>query len=260
MADGGNERDKQYAKIVIDFVNNDHNIVEAIFQLAENIESTFGFTPGFADKVKKYGPGSKVAANEDDKFEILGNDFIRILPEQMKYVLETLSSSDEDGSKQTVVDFILEFYLRFYNEGCRPIYTVNEGRILPSFPLAESNFFRAGDGESCHVRTVKLYYAVIYCLIELLKNESNRERIRKCTRCQRFFFASRLDNRIQKCKQCSSKSTLSKDQRKLYQQEYRAKKKKDREDQKREQRIRKIIDAGFTREDAIEMIEADSKM
>ena len=67
-----------------------------------------------------------------------------------------------------------------------------------------------------------------------------------------------LDSRIKKCPTCGRKSTLSKEERRLYMQNLRAKKKAERDNLKLEERIARMTKAGYSREEAIEIIKADA--
>lgn len=84
----------------------------------------------------------------------------------------------------------------------------------------------------------------------LLKNE--REKLKQCSKCDKFFIASKNDSRIKFCMDCSSKSKRSKAKNAKYQRQYRLKKKQ----AKREAQIILFMDnLDCTREKAIELIE-----
>jgi hypothetical protein len=100
-----------------------------------------------------------------------------------------------------------------------------------------------------------------YCLLQfLIADKCNRKRIRKCEGCKKFFIASKLDSRIKKCSGCSRKSTLSKEEQRLYHQKRRAKIREEKKRQETEERIKRIMKAGYTREEAVEIIKADSEV
>ena len=117
------------------------------------------------------------------------------------------------------------------------------------------------NGESEGGQWIEPYrIATIFCLIELLKLERSKEYIRKCKVCGNYFPASKIDARFQKCKICSPKSSMTKEHRRSYQRNYNRRKKQERERQKREARIKYLMGHGYTKNDALEIIKADSKL
>ena len=98
-----------------------------------------------------------------------------------------------------------------------------------------------------------------YSLTNFLLNDK-LAKLKKCHGCDKFFKASKNDKRIKFCPDCTSKSRKSKDERAEYQKQYRLKKKQDSTAQEREAKIMNYIDKlGCTREEALDIIEADSK-
>ncbi len=92
----------------------------------------------------------------------------------------------------------------------------------------------------------------------LLNNE--REKLKICLKCKNFFIASKNDLRIKYCPECSPKSKKTLKERAEYQREYRKKKKQKTLAEEKEKEIKRLMKgpAGCTREEAIEIIEADS--
>ena len=133
------------------------------------------------------------------------------------------------------------------------------GSIYEKSIFSEMNFF-AVRGYTYHVP--KIYKdALAYVLIHFLKSSDNRALIRKCEKCQKFFIASKLDKRIKKCKDCSRKSTKSKEWNKEYMKEYREKKKRENAKHQIERKIENYMrNLSITREEALEIIKADSML
>jgi len=98
------------------------------------------------------------------------------------------------------------------------------------------------------------------CLAEFLLLE-DRRKLKRCLKCKKFFVSEKVDERIKHCPTCSQKSGMTKEQRNEYQRNYNAKKKKERDDQKNEARIKNLMkNLTITREEAMEIIKADSKV
>ena len=103
--------------------------------------------------------------------------------------------------------------------------------------------------------------AISYLLVEFLMPERNRNLFYKCSVCNKYFIAGKSDRRIKFCSICSPKSKMGKKRRKEYQRKYRQKKKQEKLAIEREDRIEHLMKkTGYSREEAVEFIEADSKM
>lgn len=93
----------------------------------------------------------------------------------------------------------------------------------------------------------------------LLKNE--RSKLKNCQWCNNFFIASKNNDRQKYCSECSPKNKISKGKRKKYQREYRLKKKQKKIAKDHEARVKKFMKrTGYSRQEAIENIDADSKV
>jgi hypothetical protein len=101
--------------------------------------------------------------------------------------------------------------------------------------------------------------AVAYCLIEFVLNY-DRRKLKKCSYCNEFYIQAKLYPKQKYCSNCSSKSKMSKEKRREYQRNYRQKKREQERALQREARIKKFVNAGWTRKEAEEIIEADSMM
>lgn len=99
-----------------------------------------------------------------------------------------------------------------------------------------------------------------YSLTNLLLN-NERTKLKQCRKCDKFFIASKNDDRIKYCPECSQKSKMSKAEKAEYMRQYRQRKRQERIAQRREARIENLIQrAGYSREEAEKVIEADAMM
>jgi hypothetical protein len=91
-----------------------------------------------------------------------------------------------------------------------------------------------------------------YSLIAfLLKDENNREKIRKCPECNTFFIAPKIDPRIKKCHECSRKSRKSKEYNREYAKRYRQVLKAKQNAVEKKAAIKRYMEkAGMTRDEA----------
>jgi hypothetical protein len=98
-----------------------------------------------------------------------------------------------------------------------------------------------------------------YSLIHfLIKND--RRKIKKCEQCNTIFISQRINNRIKFCPKCSGKNKMTKDKRREYQREYRKKIREKKEKVQREDTIKHYMKHGFSKEEAVKIIEADSML
>jgi len=109
------------------------------------------------------------------------------------------------------------------------------------------------------------FFGLIYPIFEFNLAEfllyDDRRKLKKCQECESFFISTKIDDRIKFCSSCSSKSKMSPGQRREYQKKYRAKKKAERDSQKLEVKIKNLMTKlDVTREEALEIINADSKL
>jgi len=100
---------------------------------------------------------------------------------------------------------------------------------------------------------------ISFSLTEFLLN-NDRRYLNCCVRCSNYFIALKKGKGIYFCPECRKKSKWTKEQRRQYQKDYREKRKAEEIKKIREEDIEKRIKLGWTREEAIEMIEADASM
>lgn len=95
----------------------------------------------------------------------------------------------------------------------------------------------------------------------LSDSRTDIRKLKKCHNCGKFFETNKIDERIKYCEVCSPKSKWSKEKSAKYMREtYRPRKKQEKLAKEREARINRIMQAGWSREEAEEIIEADSKV
>ena len=100
-----------------------------------------------------------------------------------------------------------------------------------------------------------LYYSL---LLFLSADEKNRQRIKLCPDCGKFFVSSKFDSRIKKCSKCSPKSRKSKEYNREYAKRYRqVLKAKQIAAEKRAAIKRYMEKAGRTKEEAEEIWNID---
>jgi len=102
--------------------------------------------------------------------------------------------------------------------------------------------------------------SIPFFLVEFFKQPKNKKLIHICDECGKYFISKRDDSRIRFCPSCSPKSKKSKELHNEYMKKYRQKKKQEKLSIQREARIKNLVNTGWTRKEAEEMIEADSMM
>lgn len=79
--------------------------------------------------------------------------------------------------------------------------------------------------------------------------------------CKKYFISQKDDSRIKFCQSCSPKSKMSREKKNELQRKWRQKKKEEKLAIQREARIENLMKrSGYSREEVIEIIEADSMM
>lgn len=138
-----------------------------------------------------------------------------------------------------------------FKEELRRIMSFDIGRLRGSI----DNDFPRSIFDTIFYRTI-----VGYSLAEFLLKD-DRRKLKRCKRCDKFFVSQKVDDRIKYCQKCSHKSSLTNEQRREYMRKYRRNKKKEKHVERLEARIENLMDnLGCTREEAVEIIEADSNV
>lgn len=159
---------------------------------------------------------------------------------------------------------IVDFNISEDNSLAKPLkeyVSLNTLRHFGSIILEPSNPSPMKDfSQSQYAFSSFLMSFIGYSLTEFLL-KSGRSKLKKCQKCNCFFTASKNDFRIKYCKSCSSKNKYDAQKWNEYQRKYRLKKRKEKEKMEREVRIKNIMKrAGYSRKEAIEIIDADSKI
>jgi len=144
-------------------------------------------------------------------------------------------------------------YLIFWGE--TPFFSVEEEFFIIKkiFHVDGDAFNGMGDNPA--------YHAISYLLIKFLMLPDSAKLIRQCVNCGEFFISTKDDIRIKYCPKCSPKSKMSKEKRRGYQKKYRQRKKQEKLAIEREARIENLMEkTGYSREEIIEIIEADLNM
>jgi hypothetical protein len=147
-----------------------------------------------------------------------------------------------------------------YDSFTENVMVVNDFELHRTTYMSDYNLF--GENSVYPRNRFNEYIAglVGYSLINFML-ENERGKLKQCSKCDKFFIASKNDSRIKFCMDCSPKDKKSKEERAEYQRQYRFKKKQEKMTEDREARIKKIMKrTGFSRGEVIEMIEADSMM
>jgi hypothetical protein len=175
------------------------------------------------------------------------------IPEVRNFLVKILNQIIADGKLKDSDE--IQYFIDV-NRAMIVTFEVVDGKLerIVSYPKAE-------DTELKELATPIWLKELADDLLGYLTNPDNDLRkIKKCKWCKCYFIASRIDKRILYCAECSSKSRMSKETRRRYQRDYRRKKRIEKMTKERESRIDTIMKSGFSREDAIEIIEADSKL
>lgn len=91
----------------------------------------------------------------------------------------------------------------------------------------------------------------------LSQAERNWKRIKKCAVCGVYFVSEKADKRLIKCSLCRNKKAMSREEYNSYHREYRERKRKRKENIIRGKELRRLMNAGYSQEDALEMYKAD---
>ena len=139
---------------------------------------------------------------------------------------------------------------------------------------SEYSIEKSKDGQNEIVKEKNIYYplyqnlsfglflgsAVSYSLTEFLI-KSDRRKLNRCERCNEVFISNKNDKRIKYCPVCSPKNKWTKEQNAEYHRNWRKVQKEKERKIKFEARIDNLMKrTGYSREEAIEIIEADSMM
>jgi len=277
-----------YGEVVTDFVNQEidfsnwESINAALLRHVENIRALLGFSEDFYSREKEWLLGREKRLHADaEAFKKKSDKWATEEGRKPNFIgIERFKEQERESRRCSLYDIhnniradiemiadgkkLLDVFTRQRaNTGCgarivlpyaMPYVTLDIGEddsIREEMPFSEKDHF-----------TDTVEFTLQYCLIKFLK-ENNRNQIRKCDneKCRKFFIASKLDSRIKKCPECSRKSTLSREERRLYQQKWRAKKKEEKKNREQEARIKRYMKAGgLTRSEAIDIIKADLSM
>jgi hypothetical protein len=290
------EKERLYGQTLADFVNA-KNLNEAYFGLIENIQKVFGFSPSFKKKIKAplydlesipedIGPAMKEVHDLRNRIlrplknhssisqieecitalEHSRRAFYRANPQRLeddrmrlKTILTEMAITPKEGLSPDWLDSV-SWLLIYYNASTRPFLTLDMKngfvKITPKDPFEEDDFIKTDREEILH----KVLDSLHYIAIEFLRSPTNWKLIRKCA-CGRYFPASKDDPRIKKCSSCSPKSSMTKERRRAYQREYNRRRKEEKGKREFEAKIQNFMEnLDCTREEAIEIIEADAKL
>lgn len=242
------------------FIENEMVIDAEFFQIA--YQAVFGYADGYCEG--KHGCCYNYRPFILGVEQFTGPDRIKCYEcDQLffRYMLEGIVKGKEYSEISELVMFLGNAHISF------------TPRVFPNTTASKSPFKENLEKKIRYIPTFfdaeeyKLAFRAIfikdivgYSLCEFLLN-NDRRKLKKCDKCENFFVASRVDDRIKYCGSCSPKSKMSKEERKAYQRKYRQKKKQEKLTRERETRIENLMKrAGCSREEAIEYIEADSMM
>jgi len=149
--------------------------------------------------------------------------------------------------------------LKYFTHGAlpyKPEYVVENGKLILTSKLDPGEILLDSVSEPNWFRRMK------YELLNYLANPNeDKMKLKKCQGCNGFFVSTKVDARIKYCAKCSPKSKKTREERRRYQREYRKKTRQEKAAIEHEARIENLIKrAGLSRKEAIEIIEADSKM
>jgi len=197
--------------------------------------------------LNEYAPFEDIIARYDSNFSaqlVYDNNY------KLKY--EHLSMSENDFLQSPPDHLKKHSYEKFKNI----LEKQWEQKIYSSEENVESihNRFKGNCLDSYKV-------ASYYFFVEFLKKDGNARLFHLCEKCGKYFVAKKVDKRIKYCPLCSPKSKMGKEERKEYQKKYREKKRKEKITHERESKISNYMEKlSCTREDAEEIIEADSNL
>jgi len=206
-----------------------------------------------------------------------------ILSDYYRQLLEGLSEIAE--RKQKITNLLEEIVCRinindskYFNEileeynhsvfyHYRPLAELNEdGKITERTLFLKEDFYlfikKYKDGRYA-LEGWPMFYknTLIDITIKYLSFERNRQLVNKCINCGQFYISHKADKRNKYCSKCSRLSHMTKEQRAQYMREvYRPKKKREREAQKKQAYIQRLLKAGFSEKEAEELWMGDNRM
>ncbi len=102
--------------------------------------------------------------------------------------------------------------------------------------------------------------AISYLFIEFVKDEKNKKLLHSCSECKLIFVSKKADERIKFCPNCSNKNRMSREERRLYMQQYRRREKQEETLIFQQRQISKFIEnLGCSEEEAQELFYSDFK-
>jgi len=272
-----NEKEKRTAcaRLIEDFAKAE-DINETMNGLIKNVQKLFNFSPHFVDTqaarltipenteiekyVKRSAGGSFTQYSLDERFQIFQNSDLLKNPRLSPYVSLELIRNDlnhifSDIMKKQMLSENESFSIfvdEYYNYLAPVIVLDDDTFVIPDEPTFSEAFF---DG-----RVRPYEYVITYALISFLADPDNRELIYQCESCRSFYISKKNDERNIRCSKCPSKSNMSKEDRRIYQREYRARKAKEKEDIRRKTEVASFLEKlDISEEEAVKLREDDNK-
>jgi len=184
---------------------------------------------------------------------------IDMIRKELKHIFNAIIDQKFD-------DFSLSIFYRYnliYNEkklSQSYLDPSDDGRLSVTLdPAFDINFFMHR-ADYTPAYCLQEYYdePVSYCLIEFFRDAENREYLKVCNLCGNFYIASKLNEKQKYCPQCSRKSKMTPEERRIYMKEkYRPAAKKRKEVHKRNEEIGRLMSRGFSEKKAREFVLKD---
>ena len=218
---------------------------------------------------------------------IEGHDKIMFLQKTLQIILKKIMKR-KSLNKSIYINDILEIYNDRYKK-----YLVidsddtfsyqtrfpEEEKYIRSFDIIEENEERLASGEfegdkswerywksnpndQIKARHLNMYhYDFIFIFIEFMRLSNQKNLANICNMCSKFFISQKDDSRIKFCPSCSPKSKMSREKKNELQRKWREKQKQKKLAIQREARIENLMKrTGYSKEEVIEIIEADESM
>ncbi len=133
-----------------------------------------------------------------------------------------------------------------------PIFKVENGRLCKTIKETRNR-------EEFLSYPLWLRYLAVDIVEYLLDSKNDLRKIKKCEWCKDFFISIKVDKRTKYCTVCSPKNKMSKEQRTIYQKGRRATKKSEKDNIPKNEYIKRLIKAGYSREEAEKSFEETIK-
>lgn len=202
------------------------------------------------------------AESNEDAFKALleGMKRVKKIPKKIRNDENSLRTSKDVNTNQKkirkILDEIIENESLKNNEDVTKFFKLYRSKCLPLYSISDENVLKKNTALKSF-KVISEDVLIAYNLFKFLKNKKNKEYLNKCTKCSKFFISKKTG--VLKCKICSKKSTLPKEDMKKYQADYRIKKSNVKTIKKIEDKYKHLRDQGWNDEETLNWLRDQKK-